>query len=519
MPGILRFGPGHRFVLDATARTLQAEGRAISIGARALDVLLALVRGEGDLLTKEHLLQQGWPGLAVEEANVHVQVSQLRKLLGADSIATVQGLGYRFAWPLVQCDPGTRLHNLPASRTSFIGREAALEEAQTRFAQTRLLTLIGIGGTGKTRLALRLADTLLPAFASGVWWADLSSLDREEQIVLGIAHALGVESSGRQDPLQELTRWLAPRQLLLVLDNCEHLLDATARLADALLAGAPHLKLLVTSREALALQGELMLPVRPLALPPVTATPAEAASCESVRLFVERTASAAPGLVFNAVEMPLVAEICRRVDGLPLAMELIAPQLRVVSVAQLLELLHERFRLLVGQRRALPRQQTMQAVIQWSFERLHPDEQQLLMALAMCPAGCDLEAAAALVQPQQSRTWLLAALSRLAEQSLLLVQHGRGPARYYLLETVRQFSLERLQNATLAAGLRARLVTYYLALTETAAREYGAEGAGRQPHGRIDCERDNLLRAIDLCLHDDSPAAVEQALRFVAALH
>jgi non-specific serine/threonine protein kinase len=520
MPTRYRFGPGHRFVLDPTARTLLAEGQPVPLGARAFDLLVAFAEAGGELLTKERLLQRGWPGLVVEEANLHVQVSQLRKLLGAEAIATVQAVGYRFAWAIRQNGQAALQHNLPAARTGFVGREAVLEQARRHLAGTRLLTLIGIGGTGKTRLALKLAEELLPAFADGVWWVDLAPLSEAEQVAPAVALALGVKP---QDANPEaLAAWLRDRQLLLVLDNCEHLLDDSAQLVDALLGAAPNLRVLATSREALGLPGEGVLPVRPLALPAAAAPIETVLASEAVRLFAERAALAAPWFTLATGEAATVAEICRRVDGIPLALELAAAQLRVVGPAQLLDLLQQRFRVLGGPRRALPRQQTMQAVIQWSFEHLHAEEQRLLTALALCSGGCDLIAAAALLGSGTAPATLLASLGRLAEQSLLVVQHGQGPAphpaRYHLLETVRQFALDRLHAGSEVQALRDRHAAHYLALAENHEAGSTRHGEGAATVAQLDVERDNLLRALETCDRDDSAEAVTTGLRLVAAL-
>ena len=516
--GSLLLGPAGRVCLDPTARTLSVDAERVAIGARALDVLTALAEAGGELVTKEQLLQRCWPGLVVEEANVHVQVSALRKLLGADAIATVPGLGYRLAWPAHSAVPAVAAHNLPSRRTRFIGREAALDQARQRLQQTRLLTFIGIGGTGKTRLAIELARQTKDDHADGAWWVDIAPLDRPEQVAAATAQALGLMPHQGLEPVQAVSRWLQPKRLLLVLDNCEHLLDAVAQCADAWLAAAPDVRLVVTSREALGLQGELVFPVAPLALPPGDAGDAQILDAEAVQLLIDRAALATPGFELGAGEARIAAEICRRVDGIPLALELAAVQLRVVAPAQLLDLLQERFRLLTQQRRALPRQQTMQAVITWSYERLHADEKSLLHALALCSGGCDLDGAAALMAPELPRSALLAGLSRLAEQSLLQVQHGAGAARYHLLETVRQFAFDHMRDGDQSPLLRERHALHYLALAEASWDEAQRSGDAVAPLARIDLERENLLRAIDTCVHDDIADAARIGLRLMAAL-
>ncbi len=516
-----QLGSDRRFELDVPNRALRGDGQALAVGARGFDVLVALVECEGRLVTKDQLMQRAWPGLVVEETNIHVQVSHLRKLLGAEAIATVSGQGYRFALP-VQRAGGLRTdapaHNLPAQRTGFIGREIALADALGRLSSTRLLTLIGIGGTGKTRLALKLAERCLGAYADGVWWVDLAPLESAEQIVPAMVQAIGLTLPETAVQAQALVALLRDREMLLVLDNGEHLIDALATLVDTLLDGAARVSLLVTSREALAMDAESVLPVKPLALPDPQASAQTIGASEAVQLLVERAAKVAPGFALDERNASVLAELCRRLDGIPLAIELAAAHLRVVGPAQLLGLLQERFRLLEGQRRALPRQQTLHAVIQWSYEHLHPDEQALLCALAACSGGCDLEAAQALMGSDMPAVRLLPCLARLAEQSLLTVQHNGTMARYHLLETVRQFTLDKLHDSGRAAAVRDRHAAHYLAMAEAHDAEITRHGEGAATLARIDSERDNILRALDWCNREGDAQAATMGLRFAFAL-
>ena len=509
-----------RFELRPGSRQLLADGQALSPGARAFDLLLALVEAGGERLAKDTLLGRAWPGLVVEESNLHVQVSALRKLLGADAIATVAGLGYRFALPVQvvgEVGPGP---GLPAERSDFIGREALLADGQARMADCRLVTLIGIGGSGKTRLALKLAEAAAARGDRAVCWVDLAVLARSEQLAPALAAAVRCKA-GATEAAGALTEALAahlrPQPMLLVLDNCEHLLDAVAQLADLLLAAAPQLRLLATSREALGVAGESVLPVRPLDLPAEGADDAAVGGSEAVRLFAQCALLAMPGFSLQRAGAGTVAAICRRLDGIPLALELAAAQLRLVSPAQLLALLAQHFGLLVGARRALPRQQTLQAVIAWSHERLLPQERTLLRALAECSGGCELAMAQALVAPASPPDQVLAALSRLVEQSLLSVQHGTGSSRYQLLETVRQFVLHLPQDAGLGNELRLRHARHCMALAEAHDAEVQRQGQGAESLHRLDADRDNLLQALAHCDSDDVQA-VDIGLRLVAAL-
>ena len=274
-----RFG---RFELRSLQRCVLGDGHPLELGARAFDVLLALVEQRGALLSKDALLDRCWPGLVVEEANVHVQISLLRKLFGAGAIATVAGLGYRFALA-VECVGQAPAHNLPAARTPFIGREIELAEAEHRLQGTRLLTFTGIGGSGKTRLAIRLAERLLPLVVDGAWFIDLAPLDDASQVPLAVARALGVAQGADSALEARLLERLRERQALLIFDNCEQVPGGVAALADVLLGGAPRIKIVCTSRQALGLGGEMTLAVRPLALPAANADDAGIVAAESVR--------------------------------------------------------------------------------------------------------------------------------------------------------------------------------------------------------------------------------------------
>jgi predicted ATPase/DNA-binding winged helix-turn-helix (wHTH) protein len=506
------FGP---FELRTTERVLLQDGQALTLGSRALDVLIALVEAGGERLSKSELLERAWPGMVVEEANVHVQVSLLRKLLGAEAIGTVAGLGYRFTMPLKR---GPARHNLPVERTVFVGRDAALVDARRRLAQSRLLTLVGIGGSGKTRLALKLAERALTEAIDGVWWVDLAPLEGAELLLPTVAQAMGCPLPGQGRALEAMASYLGHRSVLLVIDNCENLLDAVAAMVDALLAAAPALRVLATSREALDLTDEVVVPVRPLELPPHGAPAHELMQSEAVRLLVQRAEAARPGWTVDESDAAVMAEICRRLDGIPLALELAAAQLRVVAPAQLLDLLSQRFRVLIGNRRALPRHETLATVIQWSHDHLQPTEQRLLGGLAVCAGGCDLDAVGALMGPEVAQADVLAGLARLANLSLLETQPAPATLRYGLLDTVRHFALERLQEAGAIAGMRHRHAAHYLTLAEAAFADIDARGEGEVALARLDMDRGNLVRAVDWLNSRQDPEGKHAALRLVAAL-
>ena len=508
------FGPQSAFELRVTARQLLRNGEPVPLGARAFDVLVSLVEARGALLTKEDLLRKVWPGLVVEEANVYVCISQLRKALGGKTIATVGGLGYRFAADVRVVGGESAPHNLPSERTAFVGRGVILEQARARLLSTRLLTFVGIGGTGKTRLALRLASSLLDEHPDGVWWVDLAPVASSPELAPAIALVVRCAPRGALLPQDALLECLRSARSLIVLDNCEHVLDGVAQLADALLGAAPHVRLLATSRESLGIEGEAVMPVRPLDVPAIGSSPGAIAKAEAVQLFIDRARRVAPSVEIGEEEIPLVADICRRLDGLPLAVELAATRMRILSLQQVLDILGERFVLLTGGTHALPRQQTLQAMIQWSYEAAGPQAQRAMRAIAVCAGGCTLDTLMALLGTTGPDIELMGGLSRLNDIGLLRVDHQRTAARYSMLDTVSHFAIDRLDGSSEASVIRDRHRDHFLELAERASAEMAGADAGAWLD-RLTGEHDNLMRAIAWC---DGPGRAAFALRFVAAL-
>jgi len=514
MAAHFKFGPAWRFELRAATRQLSRDDVPVALGSRAFDVLLALLEAGGRLVTKQELLDRAWPGLVVEEANVYVTIAQLRKILGTDAISTVGGLGYRMALPVAARDAEEMPHhNLPAERTEFIGRQGILREAQERLQQTRLLTLVGIGGTGKTRLALKLAEFALADHRHGVRWVDLAPVASADYAASTLALAVGCKPHGATSALVALKAYCRDLQLLLVLDNCEHVLDVVAQAIDELLTAAPGVRILATSREALGVAGEVALHVRPLELPAVSAGVDEISRSEAVRLFLNRARGVAPDEALKTELVPLIAELCRKLDGLPLAIELAAARMRVLSVQQLVGLLDERFLLLTGGARALPRQQTLRAMIHWSYDASGSEAQRALCAMSVC-AGCDLEAVTALLGESTSRAATMDSLSRLVDMGLLMVDHQKHSSRYSMLDTVCQYALERLSERAETAVVRDRHRDYFLRFAEDAA----LHDARRSPHRwmeRLELEHENLLRALAWC---ETAGGAGAGLRFLVAL-
>src|SRR6516162_1460132 len=346
--------------------------------------------------------------------------------------------------------PGTRVTgNLPAELTSFVGRRGELAEVRRLLAGSRLVTLTGIGGVGKTRLALRAAAGLARVFPGGEWLVRLDQLRDQALVAQAVAGALGLQDRPGYAPAAALAEYLAGRQLLLVLDNCEHLVDAVAELADLLLRAAAGLRVLATSREALTIDGESVLAVPPLPVPEAgRLTVAELARFPAVGLFAERAAQVVPGFAVTEANVAAVAGICRRLEGLPLAIELAAARLPVLSAEQIDARLGDRLGLLTGGGRARPaRQQTLRASIEWSYELCSPAERLLWARLSVFNGGCELDAAEGICADHRlAVSRVLDLLAGLAGKSILIAEHREGVARYRLPESLREYGQECLQS-------------------------------------------------------------------------
>jgi predicted ATPase/DNA-binding winged helix-turn-helix (wHTH) protein len=513
----LRFS---HFELHPSERLLRVDGQPADVGARAFDLLLALARRCERLVTKQELLDLVWPGLVVEEHNIATQISSLRKLLGAGAIATIPGRGYRLtaaqhALPAATTAPvAPPRHNLPHQRTRFIGRDAALAGLARLLPATRLMTLTGIGGCGKTRLALQFAHQQLATFADGVWFVDLAPLKDGDRVTATCASVLGLREAEGAPLMLQLLAHLATRRTLLVLDNCEHVLEGVVALVDALLAGSAKTTILATSREPLGVAGEQIYPVRSLSLP---ATPDLAAvmGAESVRVFIDRARLVLPEFEINASNAAPVAEVCRRLDGIALAIELAAARVTMLSVAEIAERLDNRFRLLTGGSRALPRHQTLHAAMQWSYEQLSPQEQRMLRQVSVFAGGWTLRAAADVAQAADEYE-ALALLTALHDKSLLAVDHdlAGGRPRYRMLETVRQYALERLNGCGEGEATRGRHVDHFIAMAEEA--EPHVRGPDQDTWMiRFKQEHENLVVALGWCC--EGPLDPQSGLRLAAA--
>lgn len=468
-PAPLRFGP---FELRPVERQLRRDGRPLQLGARAFDLLLALVAERGRLLTKDQLLDRVWPGLVVEEANIQVQVSALRKALGAQAIATVPGIGYRFAMALdddaaaapsaaiAANDASTARASLPLPLDELIGREADLRALDALMAASRLVSIVGAGGIGKTTLALAWAQAQRDAQAGSVWWIELAALTAPERIAPTVAAAMRLglgEAHDEADSVQSVVRALASRDGLLVLDNCEHLVQGAARLVHAVLATAAGIRVLATSREPLELAGEQVLRLGPLSVPEPGTSLHEARGCGAMQLLERRARAIDRRFEFAADNLEAVVALCRRLDGHPLAIEMAAARLPSIGAAALEARLGERLMALRGASRdAPPRQQTLRATLDWSHALLAPEQQAVLRRLAVFRGSFDLERALRIaVDDALDADAALEALAELVDKSLVKLER-LDPPRYRLSEMTRLYAAECLAAAgeTLAVEQR-----------------------------------------------------------------
>jgi predicted ATPase/class 3 adenylate cyclase len=407
--------------------------------------------------------------------------------------------------------------NLPTQLTTFVGRETEAAEVIRLLAASRLTTLTGSGGCGKSRLSIHVAQQVLAEFPHGVWLVELAPLTDPALIPQTVVAVLGLMDDGRLPALELLTGFLRSRTLLLVLDNCEHVIEACAQLGEALLRACPKLRILASSREALGVAGEAPYRVPSLAVPDAKhlPSPEKLASLDAVRLFVERAATARAGFALSAQNAAAVAQICQRLDGIPLAIELAASRARMLSVEQIATRLDDRFRLLTGgSRTALPRQQTLRATIDWSYSLLSEPERTLFRRLAVFVGGWTLEAAEAVcsgsgLEPPE----VLDTLTRLVDKSLVMAEELAGETRYRRLETIRQYSREKFADTGEVEAVRDRQLEYYVQFSEI-----GEVGVLRRETNlwprRLEAEQDNLRAALEWGL----ARSPDSAVRMVGAL-
>ncbi len=429
---------------------------------------MVLIEAGGELVTKDEILSRVWPGMVVEEHSLQFHISTLRKVLGKDRsfIKTISGRGYRFVADITTAAGGEpealpdhgatlppslpdaeSLTNLPAPTSGLIDREVELSEAATLLTAQRLVTLVGAGGIGKTRLGLAVARQLRPNFAHGVWVAELAPLSDPDLVPVTVATALRLEITGGAVTPERVAGELGAKQLLLVLDNCEHVIDAAASMAEALLRANPAAHVMATSREALRAADECLYRVPPLAVPAEGIEDIEdLLRYGAVRLFVARMRATEPHFAPDRRIAPAIAAICRRLDGIALAIELAAARAAALGVEGVAAHLDDRFHLLTGGRRtALPRHQTLRATLDWSYELLSQAERVVLRRLSIFANGFALKAATAVAaSPEIAASDVIDCVANLVAKSLVVIDASGAKVRYRLLETTRAYAREKL---------------------------------------------------------------------------
>lgn len=516
------FNFGDEFELNIPAYELRSRGTPLRLKPNAMELLLLLVERCGQLVTRDEIVERIWgKNVFVDSDNsINSAVSRIRQALRDNSthprfIQTVPGKGYRFIAPV---SSGTRdstshsfsrLHSQPIC---IFGREREIKEicAELHRPEVRLLTLHGVGGVGKTSLAKAVAGAVRPEFVDGVFFVDLMDIRRSELVLFTIEQVLGIRST-EPNPTA-LKEYLRPRKLLLVLDNFEQVLPAANGIAE-LLATAANLKMIVTSRALLRLTDEHEYLVPPLVTPaaPEEIAYAELSRCGAVRLFAQRAQAVRPGFHLTRDDAVTVAQICSRLEGLPLAIELAAARMKLLSPQAILSRLDHRLKLLSGGSRDIPtRQQTMSGTIEWSYELLTEDEQRLFRSLSVFAGGFTLEAAENVLHDGE----LIERITSLVNQSLVIVRETRtAEPRLYMLEVVREYALERLESSCQTGSIRKAHAAYFLALAEEA--EPHLQGA--QPTGwlqRLELEYDNIRAALRWSVVNN----IETAARIAAAI-
>jgi predicted ATPase/DNA-binding winged helix-turn-helix (wHTH) protein len=455
------FGP---FRLLSAQRLLLEGDEPVRLGSRALEILIALVERSGELVSKDELVARVWPNIFVEESNLKVQVAGLRRALGDRRgsnryLVTIPGRGYRFVAPVrVLEGPGAAAprnaagpgHHLPARVTRMIDRRGTLKALAAQLPHHRLITIVGPGGIGKTTVALAVAEGLIEACRDGIRFVDLAPIVDPLQVPQSCAAALGLEI-GSENPIPGLVAALRDKQMLLVLDNCEHVIETAAALAIRILRHAPDVQILATSREPLRAEGEYVHRLAPLQVPRTLAglTAAKALGFPAVQLFVERAAAALGAFELDDSNAPIVADICRKLDGLPLAIELAAGRIDAFGLRGLAMRLDDPFRLLTGGRRsALPRHSSLRAALAWGHDLLPERERVVLRRLAIFARGFTLEAASAVAAGAGiAAAEVVECVANLVTKSLIVADVGGPVPCYHLLETTRAYALQKLTKS------------------------------------------------------------------------
>ena len=528
---IISFGP---FSLVAGERVLTKEGAPVDVGARTFDILIALVSRPNEIVSKRDLLARVWPDVIVEEGSLRFQIAALRKALGdgehgARYIATVAGRGYCFVAPLARSSDRGResaqvvtrfpYANLPSRLIRMVGRVDDVPKLAAQLTAERLVTIVGSGGVGKTTVAVAVAHEVIEAFEGAVLFVDLGMLSDPKLAATAVASMLGL-SIQTDDATPTLIAYLKDKRFLLVLDTCEHLIEAVAVLASHILKAAPEVHILATSREALRVEGEHIYKLDPLACPPEDPmlTAAAVRTFPATQLFMERAAASGARFDSSDAEAAIMASICRKLDGVALAIELAAGRVEAHGLQQTAELLDQRLTLLwPGHRLAPPRQKTLQATLDWSYGLLSPLARAVLRRLAVFVGHFTLEAALAVVSSGTiDEAVVFGAIDSLVAKSMLATRPIGAMMRYRLLDTTRAYSLQTRVDDLDVADLAVRHATYYRRWLQQTGIEWPtlSTGAQRAPHF---AGLNNVRAALEWCFGIDGNVAIGVGLAAAAA--
>ncbi|MBV9566314.1 MAG: winged helix-turn-helix domain-containing protein, partial [Bradyrhizobium sp.] len=468
-----------RWEIDLARRELRSKGVPVPLGGRAFEIVAELVQAAGELVTKDDLIEKVWPGISVEEIALRVHVAAIRKALGADRslLETAIGRGYRLLgnWDVRQAnvaEPGraaTRpsvaaaTSNLPASRFNLIGRGTAVAQLRDLLSAYRVVTLTGPGGIGKTALAFEAARAMSPISRGDCVVVELAALSDPDLVPSAVAGVLGIKLEGEAVSAESVARSVGPRELLLIIDNCEHVIDAVASFTETIVNRCPRVTILATSREVLRVEGEYVYRVLPLEVPPEDAVgQAGALEHAAVQLFIAKARELGFELRPTRENLEAIASICRRLDGIPLAIEFAAARVVSMGLSEVASLLDERLKYLTtGRRTALPRQRTLRATLDWSYDLLPEIEARVLRCLAVFAADFLLDAVPAVVGDGDPAV-VLDCFANLVAKSLVVADVGSDLSSYRLLETTRAYALEKLRASGEYTEAARRHAGFYL---------------------------------------------------------
>jgi predicted ATPase/DNA-binding winged helix-turn-helix (wHTH) protein len=502
--------------IDLGRRELRSRGIPVPLGGRAFEIVTVLVQSATELVTKDHMMDRVWPGAVVGEGTLHVHISAVRKALGADRamLKTVSGRGYRLlgSWTSQQQEAtappvysssirtlgSPPANNFPPVIKRLIGRTAACQSVRDLVSAYRVVTLTGPGGIGKTSLAIKAVRYLLPDFEDGGWIVELAALSDPGLVPTTVASTLGLKLAG-EISAEAVARAVGARHLVILLDNCEHVIDVVANLAEIFTRLCPLTMIVATSREILRIDGESVYRVPPLDVPaPGQAAPDHIMRYSAVELFVARTKALNAGFSPTAEDLAAIATICRRLDGIPLAIEFAAARAAVLTVELVAAGLRDRFALLTaGRRTALPRQRTLRATLDWSHELLPETERQLLRRLAVFPGGFTIDAAAAVMTDTGfDASGVLDGIANLVAKSWVALDKSGGNARWTLLETIRAYAIEKLAESGESDDAQRRHAAFFRDRFAPQARGAGSSLSDEKLARHIR-EIDNVRAALD----------------------